>query len=148
MAEQNIVHRQPSSPSKSVTKDNEQQQTMKKEQGKTPVKERFTTPTSPLFSSPLATSSSSNSNSPTSSVRPILPTAVLVKLIVFSILVLTVPLGTYFYLTAAMEIDQLYAAISAVIAANGILFAYVLTAVMEERSVSKPKSMLNKPKRS
>ncbi|KAI8914905.1 hypothetical protein DFJ77DRAFT_510886 [Powellomyces hirtus] len=66
--------------------------------------------------------------------RPVIPGAVLAKLILFSVLLFVLPIGTYF-----ATLDRLfggnpnYSAIAAVVVANLVVVAYVVVAFLEDQ---------------
>jgi len=60
---------------------------------------------------------------------------VLVKLIIFSVTLGILPIGSYFLsLRYVWEGNSTFAAITAIAAANLVLVAYIITAVLEDRS--------------
>ncbi|KAJ3330633.1 vacuolar ATPase assembly integral membrane protein vma21 [Blyttiomyces sp. JEL0837] len=73
-------------------------------------------------------------NPPPVSNKTVVPPAVIAKLIFFSVLMFSLPIGMYFYtLNNVFDGNTTYSAISAVVVANMVLIAYVVMAFLEDK---------------
>ncbi|KAF8974192.1 hypothetical protein BDZ97DRAFT_1911403 [Flammula alnicola] len=71
---------------------------------------------------------------------------VLFKLIIFSISLGVVPLASYFLsLNYLWDQNSTFAAITAVVAANIVLVAYIVVSVLEDRQQNKPRPAEKEP---
>ncbi|KAJ3182313.1 hypothetical protein HDU87_008475 [Geranomyces variabilis] len=85
-------------------------------------------------SSPSSSSTVSSPPLPPLAARPQVPFHVLAKLIIFSILLFALPIGTYFAsIDRLFNGNQNYSAIAAVVVANCVVFAYVVVAIIEDQ---------------
>ena len=82
-----------------------------------------------------------NSNQQSSEAvdRAQVPRSVIIKLLVFSLLMVIAPLGTYYLLYYILSYSSTISGISAAVSANIVLFCYILLAFMEGDDVEKKK---------
>ncbi|KAF2009834.1 vacuolar ATPase assembly integral membrane protein VMA21 [Aaosphaeria arxii CBS 175.79] len=70
-----------------------------------------------------------------SNIAPAVPSSVIAKLLSFTFAMITLPLGTYFFMVNVVIVgNTTYAGALAAIMANIVLFAYVIVAMKEDQS--------------
>jgi hypothetical protein len=73
-----------------------------------------------------------------SDIRPAVPGSVIAKLLLFTFLLVTVPITTYFIsIDALFKGNSTYAGASAAIMANVVLIGYIIVAIQEDQSDQK-----------
>ncbi|KAI0074567.1 hypothetical protein K474DRAFT_1773917 [Panus rudis PR-1116 ss-1] len=70
---------------------------------------------------------------------------VLVKLLIFAISLAVVPISSYFLSKSLWDGNNVYAAITAIVAANAVLVAYIIASILEENAAApKPAAEMKK----
>jgi hypothetical protein len=89
----------------------------------------------PRADKPSPSSSTSSLAAGPSDIRPAVPSSVIAKLLIFTLAMVTVPLGTYFLSVRTVFVgNPTFAGGLAALMANVVLIGYIVVAVREDQS--------------